>query len=415
MTNNKTLILCLVTSATVVGVLTMAPSAFASSSEKVLYSFCPVSGCADGNDPQSNIVSDPAGNLYGTTYVGGTYHRGVVFELIRNNGKWTEKVLHTFTPSLKLGRLPNALIRDTAGNLYGTTYQGGIDSCPGYPGCGTVFELTPGANGEWTLTVLHRFNGKNGFEPSFGGLILDHAGNLYGTTEAGGPYSHGTVYELTPNNGRWTEKILYSFCSPSGCAAGFPAGGVIFDGAGNLYGTTEYGGAHNEGTVFQLTPSNGKWTPKLLHSFNRNGTDGAYPVGALTFDKSGSLFGATLYGGTNDYGTAFELTPNNGKWTEKVVHSFNVINGASPVAGLTLSPTGKLYGTTTQGGTHSGGTVFQLILSNGTWAEKVLHNFGMGVDGYGPNSLTPDQAGNLYGTSGGGGAYGRGTVFEITP
>jgi uncharacterized repeat protein (TIGR03803 family) len=415
MTNNKNFILFVVASAAVFAFLTMDSPAFAGSSEEVLYSFCPVSGCADGNDPQSNMVSDPAGNLYGTTYVGGANHRGVVFELIRNNGKWTEKVLHTFTPSLKLGRLPNALIRDTAGNLYGTTYQGGIDSCPGYPGCGTVFELTPGTNGEWTLTVLHRFNGKDGFEPSFGGLILDNAGNLYGTTEAGGPYSHGTVYELTPNNGQWTEKILYSFCSPSGCAAGFPAGRVIFDGAGRLYGTTEYGGAHNEGTVFQLIPSNGKWTPKLLHSFNRNGTDGAYPVGSLTLDKSGVLYGTTLYGGTNDYGTAFELTTNNGKWTEKVLHSFNVTNGASPVAGLTLSPTGKLYGTTTQGGTHSGGTVFELILSNGTWAEKVLHNFGMGVDGYGPNSLIPNSAGNLYGTSGGGGAYGRGTVFEITP
>jgi uncharacterized repeat protein (TIGR03803 family) len=415
MPNNKNLILFVVASAAVFGLLTTASPAFAGSSEKVLYSFCPVSGCADGNDPQSNIVFDPAGNLYGTTYVGGAYHRGVVFQLIRSNGKWTEKVLHTFTPSLKLGRLPNALIRDTAGNLYGTTFQGGIDSCPGYPGCGTVFELTPGTNGEWTLKVLHRFNGKDGFEPTYGGLILDTAGNLYGTTEAGGPYSHGAVYELTASNGKWTEKILYSFCSPSGCAAGFPAGGVIFDGAGNLYGTTEYGGAHNEGTVFQLIPSNGKWTAKLLHSFNRNGTDGAYPVGSLALDKSGSLYGTTLYGGTNDYGTAFQLATNNGQWTEKVLHSFNVTNGASPVAGLTLSPTEKLYGTTTQGGIHSGGTVFQLILSNGTWAEKVLHNFGMGVDGAGPNSLMPDKAGNLYGTSGGGGAYGRGTVFEITP
>jgi uncharacterized repeat protein (TIGR03803 family) len=246
-------------------------------------------------------------------------------------------------------------------------------------------------------------------------LSLDGAGRLYGTTEAGGPYNHGTVFELTNEQGKWTESVLYNFCSPTGCPSGFPDANVIFDKSGNLFGTTQYGGAHNEGTVFELIHSGGKWTPKLLHSFNRGAKDGAFPVAHLVLDRSGALYGTTTLGGAGDYGTVFQLVSTQGKWTESVVYSFNVLDGSTPLAGLILAKPGKLYGSTAQGGAYGGGTLFDLVLQNGSWVESVLHSFGHGGDGIGPRSLVMDKAGNLFGTTIAGGSHKGGTVFEFTP
>jgi uncharacterized repeat protein (TIGR03803 family) len=389
-------------------------STWAAAQERVLHSFN-LNG-ADGYYPSAGLIFDAAGNLYGTTRVG-TDSYGTVFELTpAAGGGWTETVLHNFGYGTD-GATPYAgLIFDAAGNLYGTTQYGGTY------GVGTVFELTPAAGGGWTETVLHNFgNGADGSTP-FAGLIFDAAGNLYGTTYQGGTYLYGTVFELTPaGGGSWTEKVLHNFGNGTDGAA--PYAGLIFDAAGNLYGTTYQGGTYSSsGTVFELTPAaGGGWTETVLHNFNYNGTDGNYPYAGLIFDAAGNLYGTTYQGGTYFYGTVFELTPTaGGGWTEKVLYSFNN-NGADgyyPQAGLILDAAGNLYGTTSYGGTYSYGTVFELTpTAGGGWTEKVLHNFNYnGTDGNYPYAgLIFDAAGNLYGTTYQGGTYGYGTVFEFTP
>jgi uncharacterized repeat protein (TIGR03803 family) len=212
--------------------------------------------------------------------------------------------------------------------------------------------------------VLHNFqsNFRDGFNPD-AGLIFDGSGNLYGTTFYGGPTGGGTVFELTPKaGGGWTEKILHSFGGKGDGSE--PRAGLIFDGSGNLYGTTSSGGSDGYGAVFELTPkAGGGWTEKLLHSFIVNGkNDGNSPVSGLVLDSSGNLYGTTQYGGTYYVGTVFELTPKaGGGWTEKIVHNFDSNNhkdGYSPVAGLIIDATGNLFGTTYSGGTYGYGTVF---------------------------------------------------------
>ena len=388
--------------------------------EKVLHSFNP--GGTDGVDPEVVLIFDAVGNLYSTTYYGGTYGYGTVFELTpAAGGTWTEKVLHNFNDDGTDGYQPVAsLIFDAAGNLYGTTEAGGTYSA------GTVFELTPAAGGTWTEKVLHNFNsdGTDGFFPS-AGLVLDAAGNLYGTTLGGGTSNRGTVFELTPAaGGGWTEQVLHNF-NLDGTDGYYPLAGLIFDAAGDLYGTTSSGGAYGYGTVFELTPAaGGTWTEKVLHSFNNEGTDGVNPQAGLILDAAGSLYGTTVQGGTgsscpNGCGTIFELTPAaGGTWTEKVLHNFDGTDGYQPYADLIFDAAGNLYGTTEAGGTYSAGTVFELTpAAGGTWTEQVLHNFkDDGTDGIEPHAgLIFDASGNLYGTTFGGGAYGQGTVFEITP
>ena len=318
-------------------------STWAQTHEQVLHSF---GNGMDGQFPYAGLIFDTSGNLYGTTNFGGTYTFGTVFELTPiAGGGWTEKVLYSFGNGTD-GAYPEAgLIFDAVGNLYGTTYGGGTY------GTGTVFELTPTGGGSWTEKVLHNFNdnGTDGFYP-YAGLIFDAAGNLYGTTSQGGTYGDGTVFELTPAaGGVWTEKVLYSF-NANGTDGTAPQAGLIFDAAGNLYGTTNQGGTYLSGTVFELTPAGGGvWTETVLHNFNDNGTDGAYPYAGLIFDGAGNLYGTTDGGGTYFGGTVFELTPAaGGSWTEKVLHNFNPnsTDGYEPYAGLIFDAAGNLYGTT---------------------------------------------------------------------
>ena len=273
-----------------------------------------------------------------------------------------DNVLHSFNNNGMDGNNPYAgLIFDAAGNLYGTTSGGGTSSD------GTVFELTPAAGGTWTEKVLHSFNqnGTDGYEP-FAGLIFDAAGNLYGTTFAGGTYDLGTVFELTPAaGGTWTEKVLWSF--GNGTDGHKLYAGLIFDAAGNLYGTTVGGGTPDLGTVFELTPAaGGTWTEKVLYNFG-GGTDGTAPYGGLIFDAAGNLYGTTSQGGTSNLGTAFELTPaGGGTWTEKVLHTFGSgTDGVDLVAGLIFDGAGNLYGMTLRGGTYALGTAFELTPAAG--------------------------------------------------
>lgn len=344
-------------------VFELSPIAEGKSKEKVLHSF----NGTDGETPLGTLVFDAVGNLYGTTLNGGAHANGTVFELSpKVGGGWTEKVLHSFSAAGTEGTTPRSnLIFDASGNLYGTAYGGGDLGCVTQNGgaCGTVFELSPTGTGGWILKTLHRFNGIEGAYPA-AGLTFDAAGSLYGTTSGGGPdvlNQLGTVFELSPTaSGTWTEKVLHSFTADDGNQ---PSAGLIFDAAGNLYGTTPFGGdvAGSIGTVFELSPSaSGDWTENVLYSFNI-ATGGAMPYAGLIFDAAGNLYGATAGGGANNNGTVFELSPTGiGHWTEQVLFGFDVTDGENPQANVVMDAVGNLYGTTIQGGAYGDGTVFEV-------------------------------------------------------
>jgi uncharacterized repeat protein (TIGR03803 family) len=346
--------------------LTLTGGASAQVKFKTLYKFTPGK---DGFYPYAGLIFDQAGNLYGTTSHGGTSNAGAVFELTANqNGGWTESVLFSFCSLARCadGDEPFAsLISDQKGSLYGTTSLGGAKNS------GTVFQLTPSRSGGWTESVLYSFcslaNCADGQTPQ-GGLIFDQAGNLYGTTYAGGSSNTGgTVFELTPNqNGGWTESVLYSFGSLTNFADGQgPLGGLALDHSGNLYGTTNSGGnSSSGGTVFKLTPNqNGGWTESVLHGFcsMANCADGQSPWAGLTSDQSGNLYGTATFGGIRGYGVAFKMTPKSGGgWTYQRLHAFLDKPGAIPYAGVILDKTGNVYGTTTGGAGSSVGSVFEI-------------------------------------------------------
>jgi uncharacterized repeat protein (TIGR03803 family) len=348
----------------------LSPNGSGGWTKKTLHNF--TKNGKDGFFPTTGLIFDKAGNLYGTTQQGGTHHYGTVYELTPHaNGNWTEKILHEFNYNGTDGAYPEAgVVFDTKGNLYGTTYGGGIISCfPFFLGCGTVFELSPATEGRWTETILHNFanNGTDGYLPSRGALILDGAGDLYGTTSSGGTDNYGTAYELTPTgSGNWTETVLHSFSSGTGDGS-FPQGSLTLDGSGNLYGTTVDGGVYGAGTVFELTPGGGgSWTETILHSFDPtiNGTDGSVPSSDLILDSAGNIYG-TAGAGLYSLGVVFELSPAaGGTWTEAILHNFQQTfpgsDGYTPGPMLVFDASGNLYGTTIYGGAEAGGTVFEL-------------------------------------------------------
>ncbi len=333
-----------------------------------------------------------------------TSHDALMFSLLSallaaTSQAQTETVLYSFGSKSRDGVNPYAgLIFDKKGNLYGTTLKGGGGAGDGH---GTAFELTSGG----VEKILHRFSSKSGKIPA-GGLVFNKKGNLYGTAGNGGAYGYGTVFELSSKG---LVKFLYSFDPPSGGDGGDPLAVLIFDKVGNAYGTTSYGGTHSQGTVFELTSGGAE---KVLYSFGSQPGDGDAPFAGLVFDKKGNLYGTTALGGTYGYGVVFELT-SGGK--EKVLYSFGSQSGDGhyPYAGLVLDKNGNLYGTTIYGGANGFGAVFELT-SGGV--EKVLYSFQGSPDGYYPTAgLVFDKSGNLYGTTELGGAFGDGTVFKLTP
>lgn len=268
--------------------------------------------------------------------------------------------------------------------------------------------------------VLYRFAGGagDGGEPR-AGLIFDGAGNLYGTTVRGGPNDHGSVFKLSPNpDGTWTESVIYFF--QGGTDGSFPEARLVFDAGGNLYGTTVHDGDPTSyqgcGTVFKLSPNpDGTWTESVIHRFNDQ--DGNSPYGRVIFDPAGNLYGTTYFGGQTHSGTVFKLAPNpDGTWTETVLHSFLGKDGAEPMAGLAFDSSGNLLGTTGYGGKFLAGTVFELLPNpDGSWTKKTIHPFHH-TDGGGPSTdLTMDTAGNFYGTTFAGGKYEKGVVFRLKP
>jgi len=363
--------------------------------ENVLYAFTG----GDGANPSSGVIKGPAGVLYGTTDFGGmgcSLGCGTIFKLTRDG---REKVLHTFTNGSDGSDPAGPLISDSADNLYGEAAAGGSS------GHGTAFNLSP--NG--TLTVLYAFTDRNDGGAPTGGLIMDNAGNLYGTASQGGANGKGAIFEISVQG---SERALYAF--KGGSDGANPYSGVILDGAGNLYGTTVNGGSENCqygcGTVFRLAPGGNE---TVLYAFT-GGADGSDPFRGLVRDKNGNLYGTTLLGGGYGYGAIFKLAPDG---TETVLHSFSGGNdGANPYAGLIRDSAGFLYGTTTAGGANGKGAVFQLA-PDGTL--KVLHSFTGGKDGTSPYAgLIRDKKGHLYGTTYGGGGTGCngtgcGTVFKL--
>lgn len=333
------------------GIFELSPSG-GGWTEKVFYTF---GGPGDGSEPIGNFAIDAKGYLYGASWGGGYASGqayGTVFELTPAG---SESFLYKFQGRPD-GASADGLVRDKKGNLYGETAYGGTGSCNvvGVGGCGTVFEVTK----KGKESVLYSFaGGTDGIYP-YGGLIIDKQGNLYGTTSEGGQSGFGVVFELKPTGGSWTESILYSFSG--GADGGAPGIVLIFDKLGNLYGETAVGGAYGYGTVFKLTPSEGTWTETVLHSFNADGTDGTSPTGIVF--KGSTLYGTTANGGSSNAcpgscGTVFQITSGGGY---KVLHSFSGSDGFNPSNGLTLGKGGVLYGPTLRGGDYGGGTAFML-------------------------------------------------------
>jgi uncharacterized repeat protein (TIGR03803 family) len=372
---------------------------------------------SDGAFPISGVLRDAAGNLYGTTSAGGQVTCsnvsdlcGVVFKL-DTIGK--ETVLHSFTGKADGAHPAFGSVLRNAGNVYGTTFAGGSTNCAN-GGCGVVFKLA--STGK--ETVLHSFTGRADGANPLAGLIRDNAGNLYGTTFAGGSAACaggcGVVFKLSPTG---TETVLHRFTG--GVDGANPLAALIRDNAGNLYGTTQSGGAFHRGVVFKLDMS-AKET--VLHNFT-GGADGSAPAagGGLVRDSAGNLYGTTNGGGgsticADGCGIVFKLAPTG---TETVLHRFRGgADGAHPAAGLVRDSAGNLYGITASGGGlgcggQGCGIIFRL---DATGKETVLHRFTAGKDGAGPDGgLVRDSAGTLYGTAQNGGALRLGVIFKITP
>jgi uncharacterized repeat protein (TIGR03803 family) len=358
----------------------------------VLYNF---SGGSDGGVPSSNLVFDRSGNLYGATQYGGLGY-GTVFELSPNgNGGWNESVLYSFAGGADGSYPLGSLILDKAGNVYGTAIDGGANFA------GVLFRLSrSGAN--WNQTVLYNFcsqsNCTDGANP-FGNLVRDKAGNLYGTTNNNN--YPGVVFELTPSAQGWTEQSIYSVDTSD-----IP--GLTMGASGNIFGSS--------GTnVFELSPNGqGGWTPMVLHTFAGYPKDGGIPEGAPMLDRHGNIYGTTYDGGADNFGTVYELSPGTNGWIEHILHSFKGTDGQYPYSGVVLGRAGRLYGTSSGGGEFSSGTVYEVgQVANGDFHENVLVNFNA-TNGYQPTaSLIADSTGNLYGTTQSGGSVGSGVVFEV--
>ncbi len=380
----------------------------------------------DGARPFAGVTIR-AGVLYGTTRLCRLFcvESGNVYQLNHVGSSWGYSPLFFF--SGQNGAAPAArVVFGPDNHLYGTTQYGG------FQGAGIAFNLTPPvsicktANCFFTENVLYQFpnSGPDGHGPDFGDLIWDPMGNIYGTTGSGGIGYLGTVFKMTKSGNNWTEEPLHSFTGdPDGDG---PLGGVILDSNGNLFGTTSYGGLHDYGTVFELTYANDVgWTETVLYNFS-GGADGRAPFGGLISDGSGNYYGTTNDGGSGGCGTVFELSPTGQTWTLTTLYSFSgqTQNNCGPWTSLTMDTAGNLYGTTYLGGANQKGNVFELSNTPNGWVYTSLYDFTDGSDGAQPiSNVTIDTDGTLYGTASEGGSFvgqcaqydGCGTVWMIKP
>jgi uncharacterized repeat protein (TIGR03803 family) len=380
-------------------------------------------GGQDGGVPFGGLTLDRTGNVYGTASAGGYTGNnctaagcGTVFKLTYRGSAWIFTPLYDFqgnndgaTPYAGVAIGPN-------GTLYGTTLLGGDEAG------GTVFNLSPPARatgnvlGYWTETVLHQFScasGNDGCSPVYGKVIFDPAGNIYGTTYQGGMAcddgSCGTVFKLTPSSGGgWTESV-YDFPGRSG--GGNPLSGVILDASGNLYGATSDN--NYAPVVYELTPTGSGWTESVLYTFPFYQN----PQGGLIYGGSGDILGTTLSLDVQNFGNAvYQLSPSSGQWSYIPLYNFGGNANAGPWSGVVEGADGTLYGTTCGEGTFGNGSVFKLTPFQGGWTETDLYDFTGGDDGECPvGGMALDANGNIYGTAASGGSHGYGVVFEITP
>ncbi len=382
-------------------------------------------GGADGRFPNAGVTIR-GNSLFGTTSTSGDFDDpsyGVVYQVYQSGSQWITTPISQFT-DFNGPRTPEARVMfGPDGHLYSTT------SSDGHSGDGTVFLLTPPlsacktakcSSGSWAQTVLHTFVYPDGYNPGSADIAFDPQANLYGTTlYGGGSNGDGTVYELQRSGSTWTESILYIFKGQSDGRT--PAGGVIRDNNGNLFGTTVGGGMFDLGTVWELTNVPGVgWVETILYKF-QNALDGISPWAGLVMDQSGNLYGGTSTGGTEEGGTIFELSPAGNTWTYNVL--YNLPGSCGPQASLTIDTAGSLYGTTPCGGAAGKGNVFKLTKTGNGWQYTSLYDFTGGADGELPMSnVSIDTAGTLYGTTSYGGSFegicggqGCGVVWMIRP
>jgi uncharacterized repeat protein (TIGR03803 family) len=345
---------------------------------------------ADGGKSTTAVIQDKSGNLYGAAQDGGSGY-GVVFEV---NTAGTETALYTFTGGSDGSAPYNPVLRDSKGNLYGTTFWGGA-----YCYCGVVFKLDAAGN----ETVLHSFGkSSDGVYPTQG-LIMDKAGNLYGTTIGGGSSDWGTIFKL---DSAGNETILHSFAGGQFDGAEPEYGHLTMDKAGNLYGVAGGGGSTGNGVLYELSKK-GRFT--ILHSFAGGKSDGCTPLGTVATDKAGNFYGATMECGSHNYGTVWRLSRSG---TETILHSFSARDGCNPYGDVAQDLRGNLYGVTARCGVHHYGTVYELSAKG---KLTVLHSFS-GSDGAAPlGEILRGAEGTLFGTTVAGGTYGNGTVWKYVP
>jgi len=414
----------------------LAPAGSASAyAFKNLHSFCKGQTCGDGADPWGSLLIDQSGSLYGTTIAGGKYQAGLVFKLIPNgDGTYKEYVLHNFCARANCadGQGPFAgLIMDIDGNLYGTTQNGGKH------GSGVVFKLTHKMAG-WSLSVIHSFcSGSSCAGGSYPRTGLTYSGQasgapwnefspLFGTTQYGGTNGQGVAYKLAADGGLWDYEVIHSFKAVAGADTALPSLPLV-DSSGNILGLTASGGKFGYGVLYKLAA--GSWKETTLHNFCDPAigcADGASGYGQLAMDAAGNLFGTTWYSDCGqhscDFGIVFERTAG-GTYSviDHICGGIGCPEGEFPL-GLIIDASGNLFGTTEEGGTDDAGTAFQLSYDSGQqqWIETTLYKFCSeepdctdGKTPEGPPIL--DSAGNLFGTTSGGGAGANGAVFELTP
>jgi len=395
--------------ATFLFVIALSVTTAAATTTDVIFSF----GEDEGEYADTDLETDSAGNIYGTTVLGGDFGSGTVFQLTPTPNGWVHTVLYSFTGGVDGGEPYKGVTLDRDGNLYGTAVTGGSGNCEG--GCGVIYKLT-NTKGTWTQKVVHAFTGGDDGSGPGSRVTVDRAGNVYGMTPTGGAYGLGTIYQIRPpSSGALTFKVIHAFTGGADGSNGSAGRMILRD--GRLYGAATTGGNQGSGVVFELTPKAfGEWNFKTIYTFQGQ-PDGSFPYGALLFDPSGNIYGTTYYGGANGIGAVYELSPQPvGEWTEDLIYSFQQgPDGNSPISNLVFDKAGNLYGTTSEGGLGSG-TIFKLSPVGGNWTETVVHAFeGPPDGGFAYNGMVVDAFGNFYGATVHGGENNDGSVYKFTP
>lgn len=381
----------------------------AANNHQVLFNF---TGGIDGGNAATDVVFDGAGNAYGTTVIGGNSGCGTIFKAVpAAHGQWTVSTLWSFS-CFNDGKNPHGGVTlDGAGNMFGTTVAGGSGGfCTG-DGCGVVFELTH----DGVMQTLYNFTGGNdGFGPG-GRVMFDKSGNLYGSAPDGGKHGMGVVFQLKFHNNTWQFNVIHAFTGRNDGAVG-SLGPLLIDNAGNIYGIAELGGSHQKGAAYKISPAGSGWVFKTIFGF-RGSPDAGYPYGGLIADPAGNLYGTTYYGGQFGLGSVYELRLVGGQYQERLLYSFQGgSDGSSPTTTLIFGNAREVFGTTSAGGNSCDcGTVFKVGIH--TRHESVIYRFGSSQsDGAYPYyGLSFDAKGDLVTSTVAGGTFGQGVLFGIEP